>query len=260
MSNQSPILGPGVAQLGDVENMLDKKQSSQQNNQNRGKDLTREEIAAIRKAKKEKAKADKLAKQKKAAENKEKRAAAARIPKKVKQPHVPRTAHVPRTQGNPNAGASKAGGDSKRQNQQKQKQGQNKSKNNNNNNKSIITRISAQKQVALFSHLPQWEKAASSPSLKVGFSGQELHPSLVRVGLQMASGTIIGSNARAVALLTALKEYLASYVPPKTNKQTIKQLITPPSHLHSTPTIYNNKSIYIYIYIMTGIPLHPAKC
>lgn len=71
-----------------------------------------------------------------------------------------------------------------------------------------------EKQVPLFSHVPQYERR-DSLSLQVGFSANELfHPAFVRLGLKLAEGTISGSNARCVALLNASKEYIQDYQTP----------------------------------------------
>ena len=65
------------------------------------------------------------------------------------------------------------------------------------------------KDVSLFSHLPAYARKVPAT-----FS-EELHPAVVRLGLKFAHGTINGSNARAVALLTAFKELIASYRTPR---------------------------------------------
>jgi translation initiation factor eIF-2B subunit delta len=54
----------------------------------------------------------------------------------------------------------------------------------------------------------------SSLSLKVGFSTEGVHPSILRLGLQYAAGTLLGSNARCVAMLQAFKEVIADYRTP----------------------------------------------
>ncbi|TYZ65928.1 hypothetical protein PybrP1_002282 [[Pythium] brassicae (nom. inval.)] len=78
---------------------------------------------------------------------------------------------------------------------------------------SVVVRTQAQKQVPLFSHLPQYERE-SSLSLNVGFSNKELHPSVLALGLKYAEGKIAGGNARCVAMLTAFKHVIADYVTP----------------------------------------------
>lgn len=79
--------------------------------------------------------------------------------------------------------------------------------------KGVVQRTRIQKQVPLFSHLPQYERE-SSLSLQVGFSNEELHPAIVRLGLKYAEGTISGSNARCVALLHAFKQFIREYKTP----------------------------------------------
>lgn len=79
--------------------------------------------------------------------------------------------------------------------------------------KGVVQRTRIQKQVPLFSHLPQFERE-SSLSLQVGFSSEELHPAIVRLGLKYAEGTISGSSARCVALLNAFKQVIRDYKTP----------------------------------------------
>lgn len=76
--------------------------------------------------------------------------------------------------------------------------------------------------MALFSHLPQYERE-SSLSLNVGFSSDEIHPAILTLGLKYAEGKITGANARCVALLTALKEVVTDYKTPD-DKMLIRDL------------------------------------
>ncbi|KAF0698145.1 Aste57867_11213 [Aphanomyces stellatus] len=78
---------------------------------------------------------------------------------------------------------------------------------------SVIQRTQAQKQVALFSHLPQFERE-SSLSLNVGFSKTEIHPAILSLGLKYAEGKIAGGNARTVAMLTAFQQVIKEYQAP----------------------------------------------
>ncbi|ETW08973.1 hypothetical protein H310_01451 [Aphanomyces invadans] len=78
---------------------------------------------------------------------------------------------------------------------------------------SVIQRTQAQKQVALFSHLPQFERE-SSLSLNVGFSKAEIHPAILSLGLKYAEGKLAGGNARCVAMLTAFKQVIKDYHAP----------------------------------------------
>jgi len=77
----------------------------------------------------------------------------------------------------------------------------------------VLERTHVQKQVPLFSHLPQYERE-SSFSLKVGFGHEEIHPAILRLGLQYASGIITGSNARCVGMLEAFKQFIKDYQTP----------------------------------------------
>lgn len=69
------------------------------------------------------------------------------------------------------------------------------------------------RKLRLFSHLPQhvWNPKSTS---KLGMSGIDLHPSVIRTGLQMAQGFVRGSNARCVASLIALRDVIKDYVTP----------------------------------------------
>ncbi|EQC40775.1 hypothetical protein SDRG_01846 [Saprolegnia diclina VS20] len=78
---------------------------------------------------------------------------------------------------------------------------------------SVIQRTQAQKQVTLFSHLPQYERE-SSLSLNVGFSKTEIHPAILSLGLKYAEGKIAGGNARCIAMLTAFQEVIKDYHAP----------------------------------------------
>jgi len=79
----------------------------------------------------------------------------------------------------------------------------------------IVSRTAVARAVPLFSHLPQYERETSlSLKLKVGFSSDEIHPAILRLGLQYASGSISGSNARCVAMLTALQQFIVDYHTP----------------------------------------------
>ena len=75
-----------------------------------------------------------------------------------------------------------------------------------------VMRTWTQKQVALFSHLPQYER---ENSFTVNIKSKDvIHPAILRLGLQYAEGVIIGSNSRSVAMLKALKSVISDYVVP----------------------------------------------
>jgi len=79
---------------------------------------------------------------------------------------------------------------------------------------SVVALEESKKQVALFSHLPQFERHTTL-SMKIGFSPSEkIHPSIVNLGLKYASGTVAGSNSRCVAMLTAFKKVIRDFQTP----------------------------------------------
>ena len=68
---------------------------------------------------------------------------------------------------------------------------------------------------ALFSHLPQYDyQAMISEVKKMALTSTTLHNGIVQLGLQLASGSIRGSNACCEALLLAFKGMIANYTPP----------------------------------------------
>ncbi|TDH67306.1 hypothetical protein CCR75_001674 [Bremia lactucae] len=81
----------------------------------------------------------------------------------------------------------------------------------------VVVRTQAQKQVEMFSHLPQYERE-SSLSLNVGFSTKEdVHAAVLALGLKYAEGRIVGSNARCIAMIQAFTQVIDDYVtPPET--------------------------------------------
>jgi hypothetical protein len=48
----------------------------------------------------------------------------------------------------------------------------------------------------------------------VGLFKDDIHPSFLRLGLQYANGSIVGTTARCVALLQACRELIADYSTP----------------------------------------------
>lgn len=77
----------------------------------------------------------------------------------------------------------------------------------------VPQRKTTQKKVDLFSHLHQYEKDISLTK-DISFSSGNIHPAIIKLGLQYAEGVITGSNARCIALLCALKEVINDYVTP----------------------------------------------
>ncbi|CAH0475181.1 unnamed protein product [Peronospora belbahrii] len=78
----------------------------------------------------------------------------------------------------------------------------------------VVIRTQAQKQVEMFSHLPQYERE-SSLSLNVGFSTkEEVHSAVLALGLKYAEGKISGGNARCIAMITAFQQVIDEYITP----------------------------------------------
>jgi len=71
----------------------------------------------------------------------------------------------------------------------------------------VLTKAQAVKKVPLFAHLRQFEPYSTSVTL----AGKGVHPAIVWLGLQYASGHISGATARATAFLHAFKAYLHDY-------------------------------------------------
>jgi translation initiation factor eIF-2B subunit delta len=63
--------------------------------------------------------------------------------------------------------------------------------------------VHKQRQNRLFSHLDKYILPENRSYVPI--NDTKLHPSIVQLGLQYATGSIRGSNARTMALLTALK-------------------------------------------------------
>ena len=79
-----------------------------------------------------------------------------------------------------------------------------------------IERPEAERQVALFAHLPQYEAAALRTSLLSAClsSKSTLHPAITRLGLQFSQGLLTGANARCEAMLGAFQEMVRDYKTP----------------------------------------------
>ena len=75
-----------------------------------------------------------------------------------------------------------------------------------------LVEIPSNKQLELFSHLPQFEKITSI-RLKLGFDRARIPPYIVSLGFKYSNNMITGSNARAVSLLVALKQFVENHAP-----------------------------------------------
>lgn len=80
--------------------------------------------------------------------------------------------------------------------------------------KQQVQRTKLQKQVPMFSHLPQFERETSL-SFHVGFASKDIHPAVLRLGLKLAEGVFRGSTSRCIAMLTAFKEFIGDYCLPE---------------------------------------------
>ena len=81
----------------------------------------------------------------------------------------------------------------------------------------ILPRTKAQRKVQLFSHLHQYEREFSISS-SYPIVGSHIHPSIMTLGLQFAEGNVVGSNARCVALMKALKDFIEDYTTPESSE------------------------------------------
>ncbi|KAG8464107.1 hypothetical protein KFE25_000275 [Diacronema lutheri] len=91
----------------------------------------------------------------------------------------------------------------------------------------LLERTDVQKAVALFAHLPQYEREKSI-SLPAQHACQ-IHPVVARLGLQYAEGVIQGANARCVAMLNAFKAVIRDYhtPPAKTLNRDLESRLRP---------------------------------
>lgn len=80
--------------------------------------------------------------------------------------------------------------------------------------KQVAPRTTALKQVPLFAHLPQYEKDSSLSAAAVAKGN--IHPAVLRLGLQISEGIITGSNARVVGMLRAFQQFIRDFEPPAT--------------------------------------------
>ncbi len=81
----------------------------------------------------------------------------------------------------------------------------------------IPPRTQAQKKVMLFSHLHQYEREFSL-SRSYPVVGSHIHPAVMTLGLQLAEGTVTGSNARCVAFMDAMKAVVSDYTTPENSE------------------------------------------
>lgn len=77
----------------------------------------------------------------------------------------------------------------------------------------IIPRTKTQKVVALFSHLPQYEREESLTSWLKN-SKDQIHPEIIKLAFQFASHKCIGANNRCIAMLETFKKVISDYKTP----------------------------------------------
>ena len=76
----------------------------------------------------------------------------------------------------------------------------------------VPARTPAQRQIALFSHLHQYEREASI-TRDLAATGGDIHPAVLQLGLRLAQGEVTGSSERCVSLLAALRTLLQDLLP-----------------------------------------------
>ncbi|XP_063690711.1 translation initiation factor eIF2B subunit delta-like isoform X2 [Bolinopsis microptera] len=69
----------------------------------------------------------------------------------------------------------------------------------------------------IFSHLKQYDRN-SPPTSTLSYSSSPVHPAFVKLGIQMARETIVGSNGRCAALICAVKIFIQQYRCPKSKE------------------------------------------
>merc|ERR1712071_344215 len=81
----------------------------------------------------------------------------------------------------------------------------------------------AQRKVQLFSHLQQHERRLGLLTKDLSINQGNIHPAIIRLGLQYASRIVCGSNARALALMNAMKIVINDYSSP-VDKEMLRDL------------------------------------
>ncbi|KAG8332993.1 Eukaryotic translation initiation factor 2B, subunit 4 delta, 67kDa [Homalodisca vitripennis] len=77
--------------------------------------------------------------------------------------------------------------------------------------KQELVKVSSQPKSKLFSHLYQEKTSLTSDNIQ---KAGGLHPAFVRLGVQYSTRVVVGSNARCIALLHALKQMVSDYTTP----------------------------------------------
>ncbi|KAJ3674531.1 hypothetical protein LUZ60_005147 [Juncus effusus] len=81
--------------------------------------------------------------------------------------------------------------------------------------RAVVNQSEARNRVELFRHLPQYVHGTQLPDLEAKFFHLEpMHPSVYQVGLQFLSNSILGGNARCIAMLLAFRQMIQDYETP----------------------------------------------
>eukprot|EP01105_Mastigella_eilhardi_P017920 TRINITY_DN412_c0_g1_i1.p1 TRINITY_DN412_c0_g1~~TRINITY_DN412_c0_g1_i1.p1 ORF type:complete len:636 (+),score=191.18 TRINITY_DN412_c0_g1_i1:28-1908(+) len=90
--------------------------------------------------------------------------------------------------------------------------------------KMIVPPHTIQDQVALFSHLPQY-RCEGSLTVNIPLSGMSpVPPEIIRLGLKYADFSILGSNARCLAMLSAFRQVIETFPDPPNDSSLAKEL------------------------------------
>lgn len=87
----------------------------------------------------------------------------------------------------------------------------------------VPQRETTQRKVKQFNHLHQYEKDLDLTKSIRFISNGNIHPAVIKLGLQYADGIILGSNARCIAFLAAIKQVIMNYTTPE-NKELSRDL------------------------------------
>ncbi|KAL9239423.1 hypothetical protein vseg_013747 [Gypsophila vaccaria] len=81
--------------------------------------------------------------------------------------------------------------------------------------RAFVKKTEVRNRVELFGHLPQYEYENQLSVLESRFFElDQVHPAVLKVGLQHLAGNLSGSNARCIAMLYAFKEAIKDYHTP----------------------------------------------
>lgn len=79
----------------------------------------------------------------------------------------------------------------------------------------VPQRENSQRKVRQFIHLHQYEKDLDLTKPIKFIGNGNIHPAIIKLGLQYADGIVLGSNARCIAFLAAIKQVILNYSTPE---------------------------------------------